>query len=322
MSSKIIAFNRFSYLLKRKNRFAFFCHKKPDSDTVGSMVGLALALLDEKKTIDLYSPDPIPKNLSFLPLSSSVCNLADIKKIKYDVGVSFDCGDLKQTDFFEHLINYKNFFPLLVNIDHHGNEEFGDLNMVDDQSSSTAEIVYDLLIRLEIKINKEIATALLAGIIGDTDNFKNPNTSIATLETTSSLLLKGANLKKITKYLHHNKSHIGLKLWGKVLSRIKRHDTLNIVSTFVTHDDIMKTGCTNEDIEGIANFLNSIPNVNASLLLAEIKEGEIKGSLRTLQRDRDVSKIAHFFGGGGHREAAGFSLRGKILYNDNKVTIS
>lgn len=313
--------NRFRYLLGKKEKVALLCHRKPDSDTLGSALSLFLAFEAEKKKITLFVKDKVPRNLWFLPYVERVEKLNRIKRGDFDLAVACDCGDEKQTGL-ETPGNLKALFPLLINIDHHqDNNHFGDLNIIEPNFSSTAEIIYHLLRALKIKINAPIATCLLAGIVGDTDNFRNPNTNIKTLKITSELLASGVNLKEVSRSLSERRSIVSLKLWGKVLARLKKHQQFGIVSTFVTQKDIIESRCFPEDIKEIINFLNSIPNVNASFLLVEEKSGELKGSFRTLKPEVDVAGLAAFFGGGGHREAAGFSFPGKIVYENQSWLI-
>lgn len=305
--------NRFRYLVSKSKSIVLVSHRKPDGDTVGSMLGLALALTGEGKNVSTFSSDPLTAQLTILPSAHRVKNTADFVAGDYDLVIALDCGDYSQMG----LSVEQDRLPLIINIDHHGTECFGDLNIVDTKASSTAEIVHVLLKKLHIPISKNIATCFLAGIMQDTDNFKNPNTTTQTLETTSYLLSRGANFKKLGRHFNHSKSLSSLKLWGKILARMRRHPQLNVVSTFITNQEIVESNSSSEDIEGVANFLNSIPDVKASCVLTEIEKDEIKGSLRTLDESVDVSKIASFFGGGGHKKAAGFRLKGRIVMYNN-----
>ena len=105
------------------------------------------------------------------------------------------------------------------------------------------------------------------------------------------------------------------------MSEIKKNKKLGIVTAVVTNEDLKECGAKHEDLEGVANFLNSIPDVKASIVLSENENGEIKGSLRTLRDDVDVSKLAHALGGGGHRRAAGFTMPGKLIRNGANIRV-
>lgn len=321
MSLENIAENRFKYIAKTSKRIALICHRKPDCDTIGSMLGLFMGFSqDSSKKVSLFSIDASPTQLSFMPHIEELKPLKTFNPTQFDVVITLDCGDFCQTGFQELHIR-RSSLPVVVNIDHHGNELFGDLNIIDTSSSSTAEIVYKLLKNSGYEITKDIATCLFSGIIQDTDNFKNPNTSIETFETTSALLAKGVNIKKVGAHLNFNRSLNSLKAWGKILSRAKKHTSLNVVTTYITSEDMEIFSTNREGIEGVANFLNSMPDVKAACVLIEDGNGEIKGSLRTLSDSIDVSKLAQYFGGGGHRRAAGFSIPGTISEESGKLTI-
>lgn len=311
-----IQINRAFYLIKKSRNILLVSHKKPDSDTVGCSMALYYILKEFNKNIICFCEDKIPERFNFLPGIENFINREKILKQinNIDLIITLDCGSLTLTGLSN--LPFLQVLPI-INIDHHQDSSFfGRINIIKGNTSSTAEIVYEIFEKMMIPINKEVATCLLMGIFGDTDSFKNPNTTDKTLMITSSLLKMGANLKHITKFTFQDKSLAAIKLWGQILSKIKRHQGLNIISTFITRDDLEKTGASYENLEGIANFLNSIPDAKASLVLTE-KKGEIKGSLRTLKNNIDVSKIAHLFNGGGHKRAAGFTISGRLVKNEN-----
>lgn len=317
LKNKDIVFNRFRYLLKKSDKIAILCHKKPDGDAIGSMMALFDSLKNDA-TAQMFCIDPAPQSLEFLLGTEKISPLSKIVEYNADLVIAVDCGDFSQTALERKQMQN----AICVNIDHHGNEFFGDLNIVDTKASSASEIIYSLLLYLGKPLTRQVATCIFAGIVGDTDNFKNPNTSKDVLDITSSLMIRGIDTKTVMKNLNYNKSSDGLKMWGKVLSRVKKHDRLNMVSTYITHDEISENQACKEEINGIANFLNSIPDVKAACLLVEHEKGEIKGSLRTMSDQVDVSKIAQLFGGGGHPKAAGFVVKGSIENNNGHISIA
>ena len=306
-----IQINRAFYLIKKSKNILLTAHRKPDSDTIGSVLALNDILKKLKKNIFCYCQDNIPERFNFMVGSDDIItgNKILLKISNIDLIITLDSGSIDMAGI--NNLPFKREIPI-INIDHHQDSTyFGKINIVKGNTSSTAEIIYDILDKVGLPINKEVATCLLTGIFGDTDSFKNPNTTDRTLIITSRLLAAGARLKQITRFTLQDKSLPTLKLWGKIIARIKRHDDLNMISTVITCEDLKKTGASYDDLEGISNFLNSIPDARASLVLTE-REGEIKGSLRTLKKDVDVSKIAHLFGGGGHKRAAGFTISGRL----------
>jgi bifunctional oligoribonuclease and PAP phosphatase NrnA len=311
-----IQINRAFYLIKKCRNILLVAHIKPDSDTIGSVLALKEALSNTGKNIVCFCNDKIPARFDFLPEAENIAGPDKILKgIKnYDLIITLDCANITLAGISNLPLQHK--VPI-INIDHHQDSSyFGRINIIKANASSTAEIIYDFLEKTKLPISKNSATCLLTGIFGDTDSFKNPNTTDKTLIITSNLLNLGANLKQITKFTFQDKSLSTLKLWGEVLARIRKHEKLNMISTVATIEDLKKNKSLYEDLEGIANFLNSIPEAKASMVLTE-REGEIKGSLRTLKKGVDISKLAHILGGGGHKKAAGFTIPGKIVKNSN-----
>ena len=306
--------NRVLYFLKKSQRFFVVGHTKPDGDSVGSMLALCLVLTKLGKQVIMACHDELPERFHFLPGAGNIKVISDVINQLRDIEVviSVDCGSYDLTGLGDRLQTDSR--PLFLNIDHHhDNPGYGDINIIEGDKSSTAEIIYNLIETLGIKIDGELATCILNGIFVDTDSFKNPNTSVETLRITSDLLSRGASLRQIAHSNLKDKSLTTLKLWGTVLARIKKNRKLGIISTAVTNKDLVSCQASHEDLDGIANFLNSVPDAKTSLVLSERDDNEIKGSLRTLHDDVDVSKLAAILGGGGHKKAAGFTLPGKIV---------
>ncbi len=321
-SERTILYNRILYFLKKYNNFLIIGHKKPDGDAIGSMLALRLALKKLGKNTILACDDAISQRFNILPESDKIIELSNYAKSQKNVEIiiTLDSATYELTG----LNNYfqKDKLPLIINIDHHhDNPRYGNVNYIESNISSVCEIIFNLLKDIKIKITSDIATCILNGIFVDTDSFKNPNTSIRTLRITSYLLSRGANLKAITRYNLKDKSLSALKLWGLALARLSKNNKFGIISTIITREDLNKCSAVYEDLEGVANFLNSIPEAKASLVLSERDKNEIKGSFRTLHDNIDVSKIAALFGGGGHKKAAGFSIHGKLINTQGRWKI-
>lgn len=303
--------NRALYLFRRAKKILLIGHKKPDSDTIGAIAAMAQFL--EKflaKNVVMAFEDVLPERFNFLISSDRAKKLSSLSFSEIDLIVALDCGSYAMTGL-------QNFFSSnpeisLINIDHHQGSFYGILNIVDSEAASTTEIIYQLFLKFSIPISSSMATALLCGIFGDTDSFKNPNTTEKTLLITSQLLTAGADLKAIIRNTLAVKSVSTLRLWGKALSQLKTNEKLGMVSTIITKSDIMESEADYSDLDGIANFLNSVPSASVSMVLSE-RGNEIKGSFRTLSKNTDVSKLAKLFGGGGHKKAAGFSMPGRLV---------
>jgi len=103
-----------------------------------------------------------------------------------------------------------------------------------------------------------------------------------------------------------------LKLWGIVLSRLKKHQEIDLVYTYLTQEDLDTYGVSESISDGISNFLNNLNDGEVCLLFKELPDNKIKGSFRTTKDNVDVSAIAKELGGGGHKKAAGFTIDGPL----------
>jgi len=286
------------------------------------MIGL-YGVLTEKwgLNVAMAADGLIPQVFSYLPYYFKVQDSFEPRD--FDTVVLLDCGGWSRTGWFEEDELRIDWPDKLVVIDHHqaGDSTMG-LTYRDTATSSTSEMVYELLKAWGETITREIATCLLTGISFDTGSFQHPNTSQKTLEVASDLVSKGGNISLIAQHLYIGKSVERLKLWGIVLNRMRYDDELKATISVITNEDLEATGTTKEDAEGLVNLINTVPDLNFSLLLSETPEGELKGSLRTQSDKIDVNKLARLMGGGGHKRAAGFCLPVKIKNSEDRWDIT
>jgi len=297
--------------LKRAGSVALVTHRKPDGDALGSTLGLGLALAQQSKQVFFICQDSPPSHFKFLPGATRfVTELPEDSEAL----VMLDCGSDRMSGF--DIVARSRRQPL-IEIDHHpksGRPASVRLEAYDANASSTAELVYEILTFAEWPIDRDIATCLLTGIISDTSAFQNNNVSSRTLEVAAALLRAGARRKEIVKQCFFTSSVPKLKLWGTAMARIEQNAGMEgLVSTVLTREDIEECGAHPDDVEGLVNFLNAIPGVPALLLLTDLQHGEVKGSFRTRSSGIDVSKLARLLGGGGHHQAAGFSVPGRLV---------
>ena len=290
-------------------------HQKPDGDAVGSCLALAHYLSNLNKKYTCFSTDVIHPSLQFIPMVEIFQSDQDFWQApKFDLLIVLDSGDLRYAGIAHHLARFTHDYKI-INIDHHTtNEMFGHYNLVMDNVSSTCEIVHDLLL-MDNAITQDIATCLLTGIVTDTNGFSNLATTATAIEKAGKLLLHGANLKQITHSTILNQSVNNLKLWGRALERLYQDPETGIVITAITHEDLLDCEVGIEACEGVANFLSTLEEVNNNivLVLSERDKDTVKVSLRTTSPLLDVAKFAKIMGGGGHKKAAGFSLKGLLI---------
>ena len=313
-------------LIKASKNILILTHKNPDGDAVGSVLGLGMALDELNKNNDIILKDKIPKVLEFLPGREKIKyaedlagNLieSDLENCNYDLVILADCAELERTGIEEINKIVESAKNLLI-IDHHpereiASENFNIAKIVNPKSSSAAEMLFELFTEMEIKINKNIAQCLLTGIFTDTGGFQHSNVSPRTLEVAAELMKKGPRINKIAQNIFNSKSIPAIKIWGRALARIETDSENGMSASYIDKDDLKECGASYGDLSGIANIINTISDSKFSLLLTEYEDQKIRGSLRSEEyKGVDVSKIAHDFGGGGHRLASGFELKGTV----------
>lgn len=300
-------------IIDRGNDFLIVSHKNPDGDALGASTALACFLSKRKKNVGIFFSTSFPRGFDYLPGIERVLPDSMMPEKPYDVVFAVDASDLefcalRAEDFGSAKI---------VVIDHHlTNKKFGHLNFVEPTASSTCEYLVELFQKFEYEIDKDIATCLLTGVLTDTDFLSNQAVTHLTFKTVSRLLLHGANLRVILRNVLQSKSLASLKLIGIALSRLKVNPSLQLASTYITQADLIRLNAAEEDLSGLANIMNFIDGVKIALIWRENRAFEFKASLRTHDPLIDVAKIATIFGGGGHRKAAGFTIRGRVVETD------
>ena len=292
-------------------------HQQPDADCLGSMVAVCDWLSSQNTKHVKFCLDQPPQNLSWLVNFEPVSDTTDeLLKEQFDTVVVLDSGDLKYAGVDE-VVPKLSGKPVVINIDHHAtNQGFGDINLVDENAVSTTLILYELFKSLNFKISRQAASAMLAGIIFDTYNFTNPNTNKRAMEVAARLLSAGASLPHVSDSILKTKSIDSLKIWGQILIRLRYNPHFGMATTVITSDDL-KDGVTKAEVtEGVANFLNNLAGAKAALILQQ-QDDMVKGSLRTNDDSVDVSKFARMFGGGGHKKASGFKVKGRLVEDEN-----
>lgn len=303
--------------IRDKRSLLLVTHEHADGDAYGSLLAFA-GLLGRPAT--MLAPDSNPVNHSYLTgVQQILTDASQVEVAAFDAVIIFDCGDVQRTHLAEQLYRLDKHRPFTAVIDHHPttttflDRDLVDLKIIERAVTSTCELIYEYVNANRLAITPEIATALLAGIITDTGGFSNLATTVGGMEAAAELMRKGGNLRRIIVAAFRSKSVGILQLWGRALSRLEFDPATDIVSTAITLKDFEECGVERDASEGISNFLNSLGEGKAVLVLREEPQGVVKGSYRTHQSDIDVAALAAVYGGGGHRKAAGFTVAGKIV---------
>jgi bifunctional oligoribonuclease and PAP phosphatase NrnA len=298
-------------LLENAKRILCICHRNPDGDALGSLLGVGLLLEQAfpEKRVSFHCVDDMPETFLFLPGIMRVQGPPALQP--GDAAVFVDCAEAKLTEM--HLTHPQLFdgsYPTVM-IDHHyGNPKFGTVNLLVPEACSTCEIVLDIAELLQWKLRPDIATCLLTGIYTDTGGLLHSNTTPQVYRAVSKLLRSGARQQLIVSAVFRTAKLSTLKLWGRVLEKISISEEGGAVSA-VTDGDFRATGADYSELAGAIDYVNAVPGMRFSMVLSE-RNGKVKGSIRTLRDDVDVSAMAGKFQGGGHKKAAGFALDGKL----------
>lgn len=308
-------------LILKSNKILIISHVSPDSDAYGSQCALGMGLEILNKEVIYYNESGFDSYFQFIPSAKSVTNKIsdlDYDAIIYDAIIIVDCGDIKRVgkEIKNKLLNLKN----IINIDHHkSNDTFGSLNYVDIEASSTCEMIHNLLTNyLSVKINSDIAKALLSGIYGDTGSLRYSSTSARTLEVVSKLRAICVQFNELMESMYSSTTLSSVKLEAAVFSDIEFILDNKVTCIQVTRSKILEFNACMNDSEGFVEKARDIEGVNAAILIKE-NEADIKVSLRSKVGTFDVSKIAGIFGGGGHINAAGFNTNLPINDLKNKI---
>jgi len=298
-------------IVEKAKRILCVCHRNPDGDAVGAVLGIGL-LLEQcypEKRVTFHCVDPVPETFHFLPGVQRVQGAPTTEP--GDAAVFVDCGEPKLTEMHEsHPQLFDGSIPSIM-IDHHpSNPLFGTVNFLLPDAASSCEIIARIADLLEWDIRGDIATCLLTGVYTDTGGLLHSNTSAQVYRTVARLLRAGARQQLIVSAVFRTAKLSTLKLWGRVLEKISVTDEGGAISA-VTEGDFRATGADYAELTGAIDYVNAVPGMRFSLVLSE-REGKVKGSLRTLRDDVDVSAMAGRFQGGGHKKAAGFAVSGKL----------
>jgi len=291
------------------------CHVNPDGDALGSLLGLALALIPLGKDLVCLSQDGVPDILRFLPGTEMVVTTTDIPA--FDLALVVDSGELARVG--------ESVKPLVaragrvVDIDHHVTAgAFGDIRVLDAQAASTAEIVYALLQTLGVPITPDIATCLFTGVITDTGSFRFQNVTPNTLRVAAKLLEAGAPPAHISENVFENRTFAATRLLGSALSALSQTPDGQVIWTHITAQDFRTLGATDQDTEGVVNYVRGVRGAEVGILFREMETGKIRVSLRS-RESVNVAEIAARFGGGGHRMASGCTVDAPLAEAEQAV---
>lgn len=292
--------------LKRCNSFLISVHVNPDGDALGSQLGLMLALKKIGKQVSMHNLDPVPEIYRFLPHAGEI-KVGKPVQGSYDAHIVLDAEPTRTGLFGDS-------YPAdtLINIDHHiTNPRSWEHTWLDVTACATGEMIYELVQRLGIPLDPDLALCLYTSIFTDTGSFRYSNTTPKSMRIAATLLEAGADPWLVTENVYESFAYRRLQLLGHVLSAMERTEDGVIAWVVVTDELYRKTNTTAEDTDNFVNFVRSTKGVEVAMLFRQITTSQYKVSFRSKGRV-DLSGLAQSLGGGGHKNAAGATLNGTL----------
>jgi phosphoesterase RecJ-like protein len=294
--------------LRDHDRLLLVTHENPDGDALGSLLGLKLGLDSLGKDTVMYvggDTNP-PGEYAFLPLDGLLRELPDDAGAR--VLVALDCANAQRMGDAASLLDR---VPLSLDVDHHhDNTKFGKVNLVQAGASSTGEIVRDILRELDVDLTPEIAEALYVALVTDTGRFQYANTTPKALRLAAELIEAGVDAHRVFQGIYESVEFAKLKLLARALERAEIYEGGRLVISHLLRTDFTELGVGEEYAEGIIDYLRAVDGTDMAAVIREPPEppdAKLRVSLRASADELDVSAIARKQGGGGHRQAAGFS---------------
>src|SRR5438552_11114778 len=292
-------------------RVALTTHVNADGDGVGSEVALWHLLTRRGLEAVIANPTPIPKRFHFLLPNGADRSERAVREIAAaDVVLVLDISDLSRVGDLARTIKDSH---AVACIDHHvsrGSLPAGP-RLVAPEAAATAELVFDLASALEWPLSRDAARALYVGLLTDTGAFRFANTSPRALRVAGALLERGVDPESIYESVYASAPEGRVRLMTEVLQTLVVEPEAGLAWVTVPPDALHRHGATADDLDGIVEYPRSIAGVRLALLFRQIANGKVEVSFRSMG-DVDVADLAHRFGGGGHKRAAGASLEGSI----------
>ncbi len=282
------------------SRFLLTSHARPDGDSLGSQLCLAAALRQLGKQVRIVNADPAPESYAFLPDLATIEIAASVEDT-VDAVVVLECSSLDRTGVggLER--------QTLLNIDHHlGNAMYGAINWHDVSACACAELVSDLIEALGVDLTPAMATQLYVAILTDTGSFRHANITARTFEICRRVAATGVNPATIAAQVYNNGSVGRLRATGMLLGQMRLEHDNQIAVLTLTDAMLAEAGCEPDDLEGIVNMPLGARDVQAVIFLKE-SGSELRVSLRSKDAV-DIRQVAVSYGGGGHRNASGFTV--------------
>ena len=299
------------HFLNESDNFLIVSHISPDADALGSSIALSMMLRAKGKRTILFNKDDISSQYLFIPGTNgflSMKNYGDIADKPRNL-ILVDCNDMKRAGL-QGMDSLTSDVEKIAIIDHHETDKsFGDIRWIIPESPATGMMIYYIIKELGIKITEDMASSLYAAISFDTGNFRYENTTTEVFTAASELVASGAKPHLIYSSLFEKWTANRFKLMLKVMSSLDLEEGIAIGA--VTRKMFEDTHTTEDDVESFVSIPRILKGVQISVIIRETSDNYCRVSLRS-KSGLDVAEIARAFGGGGHKNAAGFRMRADI----------
>lgn len=306
--------------LQKSQTVLVVSHSNPDGDAIGALLSTGLALKAMHKDVRMFNQSAIPAVYRFLPSVQLIRQEADDMET-YDTVVVLDCGSIERIG---PMAQQARKVDTIINIDHHiTNTRFGHLHLIDPEACATSAIVYRIIKKMNVDINCPMAAAIYTGILTDTGSFRFSNTNRQAFAICAEMIECGANPYEIAQHVYGHYSLGRIKLLNLALDSLEISPNGKTSIMSLTQDMLDITRTQEEDIDGIINYARRIEDVKVAALIHEVAgNGRARRQYHVSLRsdgDVNVALIAAEFGGGGHANAAGFSVEATLSDLKNKI---
>jgi phosphoesterase RecJ-like protein len=290
-----------------RDRFLLTSHARPDGDSIGSQLALAFALDALGKPVRIVNADRAPDHYQDFPGMDRIEIAGAVPPdLEADALIVLECSELSRTGvrgLDDHFI---------INIDHHGgNRMYGMLNWFDESAAACGEMVFDVIRELNVELTREIATHIYLAILTDTGSFHHSNITPRTFEICRRTVEAGVNPAIMARRIFDSNSFGKLKLIGALLDSMELVDAGRLAVLYLDDAMLEACGCTHNDTEGLINLPLTAREIQAVVFFKAGSDGTVRVSMRS-KYDVDVRVVATAYGGGGHKNAAGFTVDGPL----------
>lgn len=310
-------FGQIGEVFQNHQSFVLISHVRPDGDAIGSQLALGFALIAAGKTVRLINEDGLPDNLSFMRGSEKI-ELPPADPLDVEVAIALDTATKPRLG--ERALHAASRAKLWLNIDHHvSNPKYGDLNLIDSTSPATGQILYQLIIALDLPLPPETRDAIYVAVSTDTGSFQYPSTTAKTYEMAADLINRGLDVGTINSLIYDNYPFRRVELMRALLNTLQVSEDGLLAHWELRDQTRIDLALLPEDSEGLIDIIRAIRGVQLAVFFEELIDGKIRISMRSKDRKLDVCQIAMEFGGGGHALAAGIRMAGPLEAAKGKV---